>query len=96
MEFQVQLELGYYPFREVKDAISDLPRFGRCTATGQAISVVTKHFETLGRDNAHWVLVLLTDGRSNDDVAGPAQQATDAGVLKWYTGVPPLCLVNRL
>nr|XP_039267286.1 uncharacterized protein LOC120342501 isoform X7 [Styela clava] len=79
-KYRIEVELGQYPFRYLRETIMEISQMKGCTATGNAITQGTKHFEALGRDNVDKILVILTDGRSNDDVKQPALEARQEGI----------------
>lgn len=74
--------MGQYTFRKVKDRVMAIGHLRGCTMTGDAIKHAIQHFEVLGRPGVERILLLLTDGQSNDEVDNPSKQARENGILK--------------
>ena len=75
---------------ELKNALLGVRyRIFQRTRTGRGIKFVVDNYKGSigGRDDSIPVLVVVTDGKSQDDVSGPAQQAKDAGFLVLSVGV---------
>ena len=75
---------------ELKNALLGIRyRIFQGTRTGRGIKFVVDNYKGSigGRDDSIPVLVVVTDGKSRDDVSGPAQEAKDAGFLVLSVGV---------
>ncbi|XP_039253130.2 P-selectin-like [Styela clava] len=76
----------------LKHLVSKLPYNGQGTWTGQAISYVHEHMlkpEYGNRKNAPDVVLVITDGRSQDSVKMPAEELRKSGVLTFALGITP-------
>ncbi|EDO30062.1 predicted protein, partial [Nematostella vectensis] len=81
----------YYTVGEMDNAVDSAPYPGGLSNAGSALSdVKTKIFDksrrpelflTQGRAGIPHVLVVISGGKSDDDVIGPARSLRDAGVL---------------
>lgn len=74
------MELGQYSFREIQEKVSSIGHLRGCTKTGDAISRATQHFEALGRPGAEKIMLVVTDGKSNDEVKIVSEEATKLGL----------------
>ena len=75
---------------ELKNALLGIRyRIFQGTRTGRGIKFVVDNYKGRigGRDDSIPVLVVVTDGKSRDDVSGPAQQAKESGFLVLSVGV---------
>ena len=75
---------------DIETAIQAIPYPSGGTRTGQALDVIrTMIFRNLGtdRDQLPKIVVVLTDGLSQDNVAGPAQALRNTGVTVIAVGV---------
>ncbi|XP_077967218.1 sushi, von Willebrand factor type A, EGF and pentraxin domain-containing protein 1-like [Styela clava] len=79
-KYAIEFDLSEYSFYEVQQKILNIGHLKGCTATGDAISRATKHFEVLGRLESDRVMIIVTDGKSNDDVEGPAEEARNKNI----------------
>ncbi|XP_077403873.1 collagen alpha-1(XIV) chain-like isoform X2 [Vanacampus margaritifer] len=74
----------------VVDAVRNLPYKGGNTLTGLALTFVLENSfkaESGSRADVPKVAILITDGKSQDDVAPPAQILRDAGIRVFAIGV---------
>ncbi|XP_019724357.1 collagen alpha-1(XIV) chain-like isoform X1 [Hippocampus comes] len=74
----------------VLDAVRNLPYKGGNTLTGLALTFVLENsFKAESGSRAHVpkVAILITDGKSQDDVVPPAQTLRDAGIRVFAVGV---------
>ncbi|XP_076817492.1 collagen alpha-1(XII) chain-like isoform X2 [Clavelina lepadiformis] len=77
---------------ELFAAISSLPYDGSGTRTGNAINFTREFILENGhghREFAHDLVVVLTDGRSQDDVAVPSRLLRERGVMTYAIGIRP-------
>ena len=79
----------HYNNKDVIKAIQDMPYPGGGTRTGKGLEVISNNiFKNLGdRSQLPRVVVVLTDGLSQDNVVGPARQLRDSGVTIISIGV---------
>nr|XP_039252832.1 P-selectin-like [Styela clava] len=76
----------------LKELVSKMPYDGTGTWTGQAISYVHEHMlkkEYGNRDNIPDVVLVITDGRAQDDVKLPSEAMRKDGVLTFALGITP-------
>uniref|UniRef100_A0A8C3IIX7 Collagen alpha-1(XII) chain n=1 Tax=Chrysemys picta bellii TaxID=8478 RepID=A0A8C3IIX7_CHRPI len=72
------------------DAVANLPYKGGNTLTGMALSFILKdNFkpEVGLRPKAHKIGVLITDGKSQDDIVAPSKRLRDEGVELYAIGI---------
>ncbi|XP_061479123.1 collagen alpha-1(XII) chain isoform X1 [Rhineura floridana] len=72
------------------DAVANLPYKGGNTLTGTALDFIrNKSFTTKAgmRPGARKIAVLITDGKSQDDIVAPSQNLRDAGVELYAVGI---------
>ena len=72
---------------KVVDAIQNVPYYGGFTFTGYALNRVRTELFPQARAGVPRVLIVLTDGRANDNVGGPAKALRDMGVHIISVGV---------
>ncbi|KAL0963044.1 hypothetical protein UPYG_G00348970 [Umbra pygmaea] len=79
----------YNSLDEVLKAVMDLPFEGGASRTGDALQFLVDYvFSTaITRDNTPKIVVLITNGRSDDRVDGPAKAVTDSGISIYAVGV---------
>ncbi|XP_051802206.1 cochlin [Acanthochromis polyacanthus] len=86
--YDQRLEFGLFDYSNKEEAISALrriPYMAGGTSTGSAISFATqKLFRQAGRGRNF--LIVVTDGQSYDDVAGPAIAAQKQGITIYSVG----------
>ncbi|KAF5905697.1 collagen alpha-6(VI) chain-like, partial [Clarias magur] len=75
--------------KEMQQAINDMEQQGGGTMTGHALRFVTKYFDPQqgGRPSTPQILIVITDGESQDAVAQPAQILRDKGIAIYSIGV---------
>ncbi|KAL8172632.1 UNVERIFIED_CONTAM: hypothetical protein K2H54_004127 [Gekko kuhli] len=72
------------------EAVANLPYKGGNTLTGMALRfILANNFkkEVGMRPGAHKIGVLITDGKSQDDIVGPSQNLRDQGVELYAVGI---------
>uniref|UniRef100_UPI003AAAA8F2 collagen alpha-6(VI) chain-like n=1 Tax=Centroberyx gerrardi TaxID=166262 RepID=UPI003AAAA8F2 len=79
----------YYDKGEMLNAIDDMQQINGGTLTGGAISEVSQYFDVFrgGRPDLSQILVVITDGESQDGVKGPAEALRAKGVTIYAIGV---------
>ncbi len=84
-----KVEIGLTDNRQaIEDGFKQLRNLGR-TAIGEGIFTAVNELVEMGRAEANWAVILLTDGRSNTGrpVLAQAQRAADNGVKIFTIGV---------
>ncbi|XP_035692567.1 collagen alpha-3(VI) chain-like, partial [Branchiostoma floridae] len=80
----------YYDLQEAQDAVDGIDYMGGYTLTGKAIDFATNlHFDLRkgARADVTKIAVVITDGRSYDDVNRPARRMRQAGIVTIAVGV---------
>ncbi|XP_067111043.1 collagen alpha-1(VII) chain [Osmerus mordax] len=79
----------YSTLEEVLKAVKDLPYEGGASRTGDALQFLVDYVfsPSLTRDHTPKIAVLITNGRSDDQVEGPAKAVTDSGISLYAVGV---------
>ncbi|KAM9782555.1 collagen alpha-6(VI) chain-like [Neosynchiropus ocellatus] len=79
----------YFTKAELKTAIDPMDRIGGGTQTGKALVRMSYYFDPAGggRPNEKQIMVVLTDGRSQDEVKIPAAALRGKGVVIYSIGV---------
>ncbi|XP_034146016.1 collagen alpha-1(VII) chain isoform X2 [Esox lucius] len=79
----------YSSLDEVLSAVMELPFEGGASRTGDALQFLVDYvFSTaIARDNTPKIVVLITNGRSDDRVDGPAKAVADGGISVYAVGV---------
>ncbi|KAK3552012.1 hypothetical protein QTP70_031601, partial [Hemibagrus guttatus] len=74
---------------EMQQAINDMQQLGGGTMTGDALHFVSKYFDPPegGRPSTPQILIVITDGESQDAVAHPAQALRNKGITIYSIGV---------
>lgn len=87
------LEIDLQTYSEVKaleDAIINIKQIGGGTETGKALDFMSPQFQRALDTRGHKVkeyLVVITDGRSSDQVKAPADRLRQQGVVVYAVGV---------
>lgn len=84
------MPLGSYNLSQATEIVLGVVRLGDCTLTGDAINITTDHFIDRGRQDNVAVMIVVTDGRSNDSVFEAANHARVEGndfILLLTTGI---------
>ncbi|KAM4580451.1 collagen alpha-6(VI) chain-like isoform 1-T2 [Odontesthes bonariensis] len=86
LEFQLNV---YYSKQELQRAIDNMQQMAGGTLTGEAIRQVTQYFDSTsgGRPNLRQKLVLITDGKAQDEVRRPAEALRKKNVLVYAIGM---------
>ncbi|KAK5891665.1 hypothetical protein CesoFtcFv8_012122 [Champsocephalus esox] len=79
----------YYGKEQMLNAITAMQQIGGGTHTGQAITDVSQYFDGLrgGRPDMTQTLIVITDGKAQDDVKEPAVALRNKGVEIYAIGV---------
>ncbi|XP_046878673.1 collagen alpha-1(VII) chain [Hypomesus transpacificus] len=79
----------YSTLEEVLKAVKDLPYEGGASRTGDALQFLVDYAfsPSLTRDHTPKIAVLITNGRSDDQVEGPAKAVKDSGISLYAVGV---------
>ena len=86
--FLVQFDFTKYSTKEaIVDAVQNIPYYGGYTYTGIALYRVRTRLFPLARAGVPHILIVLTDGRANDDVDDHAEALRDTGVHIISVGV---------
>ncbi|XP_071325050.1 collagen alpha-6(VI) chain-like [Trachinotus anak] len=80
---------SFYSKDEILKAIDDMQQMNENTLTGEAITKVSQYFEKTegGRLELGQRLVIITDGKAQDEVKGPAEALRAKGVVIYAIGV---------
>ncbi|XP_028841671.1 collagen alpha-1(XIV) chain isoform X2 [Denticeps clupeoides] len=88
---RIEWHLNSFPTKEaVIDAVKNLPYKGGNTLTGLALSYILENSfkpESGARNGVPKIGILVTDGKSQDDVIPPAQSLRDTGIELFAIGV---------
>ncbi|XP_067840207.1 vitrin isoform X2 [Heptranchias perlo] len=88
--YEQRLEFGFseHSTREaVTNAIKNIRYWSGGTSTGEAISYASKHLFSKSKPNKRKLMIVITDGRSYDDVQVPALAAQRNGVIAYAVGI---------
>ncbi|XP_072249472.1 collagen alpha-6(VI) chain-like [Leuresthes tenuis] len=80
----------YKDAQSMKKAVERMTNVGDTTHTGNALKSMIEHFDKASISRGHKVseyLVVITDGKSNDDVKVPAEMVRGQGVTIYSIGV---------
>ncbi|KAJ8334482.1 hypothetical protein SKAU_G00401210 [Synaphobranchus kaupii] len=79
----------FYDKGSITQAISSIRQLDGGTLTGAALSFASKYFDSPkgGRLNVRQFLIVITDGEAQDDVAKPAEELRNKGVIIYSIGV---------
>lgn len=85
-EFQLNT---FFTHEEIYAAIDAMSPIYRNTLTGSALTFVNEYFDLPkgGRPQVRKFLILLTDGKAQDEVGGPAMAVRNRGVTIFSVGV---------
>ncbi|XP_064200281.1 collagen alpha-6(VI) chain-like isoform X2 [Anguilla rostrata] len=79
----------FYDKGSINQAISSIQQLDGGTLTGTALSFASKYFDSPkgGRLNVRQFLIVITDGEAQDEVAKPAEELRNKGVIIYSIGV---------
>ncbi|XP_065592379.1 vitrin [Cyrtonyx montezumae] len=88
--YEQRLEFSFDKYSTKQDVLSAIKRISYWsggTSTGAAISYASEQLFTKSKPNKRKIMILITDGRSYDDVRVPALTAHQNGVIAYSIGV---------
>ncbi|XP_059838177.1 vitrin isoform X2 [Hypanus sabinus] len=88
--YEQRLEFGFeeHNTREsVVGAVRNVRYWSGGTSTGAAITFASKHLFSKSKPNKRKLMIVITDGRSYDDVRTPAVTAHGNGVIAYAVGI---------
>ncbi|CAK6434920.1 unnamed protein product [Pipistrellus nathusii] len=88
--YEQRLEFGFDAYRTKPDVLSAIRRVGYWsggTSTGAAINYALERLFKESKPNKRKLMVLITDGRSYDDIRIPAMAAHLKGVITYAVGI---------
>ncbi|XP_072354582.1 vitrin-like [Scyliorhinus torazame] len=88
--YEQRLEFGFdqHSTKEaITTAIKNIRYWSGGTSTGEAISYALKHLFSKSKANKRKLMIVITDGRSYDDVRAPALAAQRNGVIAYAVGI---------
>nr|XP_020025712.1 vitrin isoform X1 [Castor canadensis] len=88
--YEQRLEFGFDKYNTKPDVINAIKRVGYWsggTSTGAAIQYALEQLFKKSKPNKRKLMILITDGRSYDDVRIPAMAAHHKGVITYAIGV---------
>ncbi|KAJ8288244.1 hypothetical protein COCON_G00009030 [Conger conger] len=79
----------FYDKGSIKQAITSIQQLDGGTLTGAGLSFASKYFDSPkgGRLNVRQFLIVITDGEAQDEVAKPAEELRNKGVIIYSIGV---------
>lgn len=93
----VDFDFGQYSDKdELNDAIDKIGHAGLTTFTGKALKLAMDELFISARKKVPKILVVMTDGRSHDDVVKPSQVLKKAGVQIVTVGLGKNYDLNQL
>ncbi|NXV50198.1 VITRN protein, partial [Uria aalge] len=88
--YEQRLEFSFDKYSTKQDVLSAIKRISYWsggTSTGAAISYASEQLFSKSKPNKRKIMILITDGRSYDDVRVPAMAAHHNGVIAYSVGV---------
>ncbi|NXN69046.1 VITRN protein, partial [Himantopus himantopus] len=88
--YEQRLEFSFDKYSTKQDVLSAIKRISYWsggTSTGAAISYASEQLFSKSKPNKRKIMILITDGRSYDDVSVPAMAAHRNGVIAYSIGV---------
>ncbi|NXX90574.1 VITRN protein, partial [Centropus bengalensis] len=88
--YEQRLEFSFDKYSTKQDVLSAIKRINYWsggTSTGAAISYALEALFSKSKPNKRKIMILITDGRSYDDVRVPALAAHQSGVIAYSVGV---------
>ncbi|XP_018118474.1 vitrin isoform X2 [Xenopus laevis] len=88
--YEQRLEFGFDKYSTKQDVINAIMRIGYWsggTSTGAAITYASEQLFSKSKPNKRKILIVITDGRSYDDVRVPAAAAHRNGVIAYAIGI---------
>ncbi|XP_036235878.1 vitrin isoform X6 [Molothrus ater] len=88
--YEQRLEFSFDKYstkQDVLNAIKRISYWSGGTSTGAAISYASEQLFSKSKPNKRKIMIVITDGRSYDDVSMPAMAAHQNGVIAYSVGV---------
>ncbi|NWI59686.1 VITRN protein, partial [Calyptomena viridis] len=88
--YEQRLEFSFDKYSTKEDVLGAIKRINYWsggTSTGAAISYASEQLFSKSKPNKRKIMILITDGRSYDDVSMPAMEAHRNGVIAYSIGV---------
>uniref|UniRef100_A0A8B9QK18 Vitrin n=1 Tax=Apteryx owenii TaxID=8824 RepID=A0A8B9QK18_APTOW len=88
--YEQRLEFGFDKYSSKQDVLSAIKRISYWsggTSTGAAISYASEQLFNKSKPNKRKIMIVITDGRSYDDVRVPAMTAHQNGVIAYSIGI---------
>ncbi|NXS10393.1 VITRN protein, partial [Neodrepanis coruscans] len=88
--YEQRLEFSFDKYSTKEDVLGAIKRISYWsggTSTGAAISYASEQLFSKSKPNKRKIMILITDGRSYDDVSMPAMEAHRNGVIAYSIGV---------
>ncbi|XP_040467401.1 vitrin isoform X3 [Falco naumanni] len=88
--YEQRLEFSFDKYSTKQDVLSAIKRISYWsggTSTGAAISYASEQLFSKSKPNKRKIMILITDGRSYDDVRVPAMAAHQNGVIAYSVGI---------
>ncbi|XP_072490257.1 vitrin isoform X2 [Notamacropus eugenii] len=88
--YEQRLEFGFEKYSTKQDILNAIKRvnyWSGGTSTGAAINYALEHLFKKSKPNKRKLMILITDGRSYDDVRVPAMAAHQHGVITYSIGI---------
>ncbi|KAM9316152.1 vitrin-like [Gastrophryne carolinensis] len=88
--YEQRLEFGFDKYSTKQDVVNAIMRIGYWsggTSTGAAITYATQQLFSKSKPNKRKIMIVITDGRSYDDVRVPAAAAHRDGVIAYAVGI---------
>uniref|UniRef100_A0A803J6S3 Cochlin n=1 Tax=Xenopus tropicalis TaxID=8364 RepID=A0A803J6S3_XENTR len=88
--YEQRLEFGFDKYSTKQDVMNAIMRIGYWsggTSTGAAITYASEQLFSKSKPNKRKILIVITDGRSYDDVRAPAAAVHRNGVIAYAVGI---------
>ncbi|XP_068088064.1 vitrin isoform X2 [Hyperolius riggenbachi] len=88
--YEQRLEFGFDKYSTKQDVVNAIMRIGYWsggTSTGAAITYASEQLFSKSKPNKRKIMIVITDGRSYDDVRAPAAAAHRNGVIAYAVGI---------
>ncbi|XP_063773985.1 vitrin isoform X2 [Pseudophryne corroboree] len=88
--YEQRLEFGFDKYSTKQDVVNAIMRIGYWsggTSTGAAITYASDQLFSKSKPNKRKIMIVITDGRSYDDVRAPAAAAHRNGVIAYAVGI---------
>uniref|UniRef100_A0A7M4EDN9 VWFA domain-containing protein n=1 Tax=Crocodylus porosus TaxID=8502 RepID=A0A7M4EDN9_CROPO len=85
---RTQFEIGQYnTVVQLKAAVRAIQQMGGGTKTGDALKYMKNLFAKATRTNVPQILIVITDGKSQDAVTSPAEELRQEGIIIYAIGI---------